>query len=291
MAKALKPLIIILFILSIGALALGILLFGQREVAKGRIVKLEKGHVDVARGIQHKTLNSQRLMDYEAMDGQIGPLVQAARNLKNNFDTTSNELVNTEAELADTQQTLQVTRTELQDSQEEVAELNDTVRDKETEIAAKQQAITTLEQDKETLTSQVSGLENDLNLAQDDLAEWDAKYRSLDEAFQECVHEVEALKGSTDEGGEETDVQFFGEILVSNPDWNFVIVNGGSADQLGNGMIFLVHRNTEPVGKIRLRKVDTKLSVADIITEWTDDSLGVGDQVIPPKGPSGGASS
>ena len=48
MAKALKPLVIILLLLSITSLTLGILLFGKREVLKGRTQKLEQSVLALA---------------------------------------------------------------------------------------------------------------------------------------------------------------------------------------------------------------------------------------------------
>lgn len=283
MSKAIQPLVIVLFILSIGALALGYILFGQREILKGRTAKLQNSHQEIARNIKMKgSLDMAALQDYERMDAPIRTVKQATKTLQTNYETTTNDLAVTKTDLAETKQTLQVTRTELQASQEEVADLEVTVQERDGEIARNVRTIATLEQEKTDLTSKTEGLENEVALMQADIRDWEAKYESCDDAYQQLVVEYQR-----DESGQgDPAVQFFGEILIVNSDWDFVVINGGSNDELETNMVFLVHRGPDPVGKIRIRKVDTNLSIAEIVTLWEDRSFAEGDSVVPPEGAS-----
>ena len=125
MGKALKPLVIVVFILSAAALALGVLLYGKREILKGRIVKLEDSTQSVARNIQFSSLNVAQLQDFEAMDGQIRPLGQAVKNTFDELVSTSNTLVQTQDTLKETKSSLEQTKSDLQASQDTVAELEE----------------------------------------------------------------------------------------------------------------------------------------------------------------------
>ena len=58
----LKPLVILQLLISIGALVLGILLFGQREVLKKRTQNLEKGAADFAESIRFEEFNQDALV-------------------------------------------------------------------------------------------------------------------------------------------------------------------------------------------------------------------------------------
>jgi hypothetical protein len=282
MAKALKPLIIAVFVLSLAALALGFMLFLQREQIKGRITKLERSHQDIASNIKYGELSLTRLQDIEAMDSQIRGIGQATLNTFEELVTTSNSLVETRTTLAQTEENLETTRTELSASQTKVAELEDTLISRNAQITRQQNEITEMETANEELTFQVDGLRNEMQLTLAKLsdAERDARYWR-----EEYDKEVVARRPTSgDPFAQESTVDFAGRVLLVMEDWNFVIIDGGKNSELADNVVLLIHRGEEPVGKIRVRRVEDHVALADIVQKWEGRSPAAGDEVISTQG-------
>ncbi|MDZ4815771.1 MAG: hypothetical protein SGI71_05845 [Verrucomicrobiota bacterium] len=56
-----------------------------------------------------------------------------------------------------------------------------------------------------------------------------------------------------------------GKIEQVNLQWNFVVLNIGEADQLVEGAQMLIYRGATLLGKVKIRSVEKKSSIADII--------------------------
>lgn len=72
-----------------------------------------------------------------------------------------------------------------------------------------------------------------------------------------------------------------GKVLVSDPKWNFVVVNVGGdqgAKQYGE---LLVNRNGRLVAKVKISSVEKDRSVANVIPGWQIGEIMEGDLVIP----------
>ena len=72
-----------------------------------------------------------------------------------------------------------------------------------------------------------------------------------------------------------------GKVLVSDPKWNFVVVNVGGdqgAKQFGE---LLVNRNGRLVAKVKISSVDKDRSVANVVPGWQIGEIMEGDLVIP----------
>lgn len=72
-----------------------------------------------------------------------------------------------------------------------------------------------------------------------------------------------------------------GEIVLSNPEWEFVVVNLGH-DKLKENLELLVARNNQYVARLIVKKVTEKYSVADILPQAKGAEIQVGDRVILP---------
>ena len=71
-----------------------------------------------------------------------------------------------------------------------------------------------------------------------------------------------------------------GKIVVVNKDWNFVVVDVGTdAGALVNG-IFLVHRQDQLIGKIRVSSVTRNLALAEIVNDWQASPFREGDKIV-----------
>lgn len=278
MAKLLKPMIILLLVLSIAALALGFQLFSQRETLKGRVAKLQDSTQALARGIKYDGLNPQMLQDYASMDGQLAGVTKAAQNQYEELQTTQGTLESTKQTLASTEQTLSQTKTELDDSKGEVEQLQrDTSRQK-SEIAQKARNIDSLEQAQTDLESQVESLSSDVQKVQAQLRDRTREFDDLLADYTELANIVDGGEGAAPE----LDPDLVGKILVARPEWNFVIIDLGSNAGVQSQAELLVHRDRELVGRIRVAEVTETLSVGEVINDWEVSPAVAGDVVIPP---------
>jgi len=282
MAKALKPLIIILFILSLVSVVLGGLLFGKREILKGSVEKMLAGYVAIARNIEYKQLNQTNLADYESMDAELGGIKEAAKIKQSELVETLANLEESEKQLGNTRDELEVTRTELQETEDQVVALQDDVSSKSRELADKAEAISDLKEEKTDLIGQVGKLESDVADTVGLLNDWKADYADLREEFDSLVVTINDAVGD----GSTTPVDVMdvrGKILIVDSQWNFVIIDKGRNEELQPNVVFIVHRDEKPVGKIRVRKVQDNLSIAEISHIWEGQSFAEGDEYIPPR--------
>src|SRR6185369_1093309 len=72
-----------------------------------------------------------------------------------------------------------------------------------------------------------------------------------------------------------------GKVLVSDPKWNFVVLNvGGEQGALQDGEL-LVNRNGRLVGKVKITSVQKDRSVANVVPGWLLGEILEGDLVVP----------
>ncbi len=72
-----------------------------------------------------------------------------------------------------------------------------------------------------------------------------------------------------------------GKVLVSDPKWNFVVLNVGEDNGVLKYGELLVNRNGKLVAKVRVSSVEKDRSVANVVPGWQLGELMEGDQVIP----------
>jgi myosin heavy subunit len=72
-----------------------------------------------------------------------------------------------------------------------------------------------------------------------------------------------------------------GKILVTDPKWNFVVLDIGKEQGVLEFGEMLVNRNGRLVGKIVVRTVEKDRSVANVVAGWEIGEVLEGDQVIP----------
>ena len=72
-----------------------------------------------------------------------------------------------------------------------------------------------------------------------------------------------------------------GKVLVSDPKWNFVILDVGENQGMLEYGEMLVNRNGKLVGKVVVRNVQKDRSVANVMPGWDIGEVMEGDQVIP----------
>lgn len=270
MGKALKPLVIVLLLLSILSLVLGIVLFSKREILKERTRLHEAGLAQIAEKIRYDKLDVAALKDVTQLQPQITQVAIAANNLYDDLQMTKQDLAATKQKLAETEQQLADTRAELEAAQNQIVALNATIEQKDAEIAQANNRIDQLEQDKISLQTQIDDLNTQMAQKEDQILE-----------LQSDVKTLENILAKLDQGTRQTKlVGLTGRILVVNPDWNFVVLDIGQAEGLTPNTELHVHRADKLVGKVRVSSVEQETAVADIVKDWEQTPVKEGDNVL-----------
>lgn len=276
MSKAVKPLIILIFLLSIAALVLGSMLYGQREVVKGRTQKLESAAQQIAANIQYTGFNPTALQDYEKMDQQLRPLGDAAKAQRQELTQTKSTLGEVETKLQETKESLATTTTANEELGTKVTQLETQVADTLQQL--EQARILLAQRSTSQGTSQVQGTTGEIAALMDEHKRLQRDFDDLMVAYEEL--EAQAGRDPSNPNVIVSDVE--GRVLIVNPDWNFVVIDVGFRDDLQDNVVLLVHRDKVPIGKIRTNRVEKNMSVAEIITRWDDSGVMSGDIVVSP---------
>lgn len=72
-----------------------------------------------------------------------------------------------------------------------------------------------------------------------------------------------------------------GKVLVTDPKWNFVVLNIGQEQGLKEQGELLVDRKGKLVAKVRVQSVQQNRSIANVMPGWQLGDIMEGDQVIP----------
>jgi peptidoglycan hydrolase CwlO-like protein len=282
MAKALKPLVIVLLVLCIASLSLGIMLFLKREVLKGRVQRTENGLESVARNLHHEEFNKAQLaavdkIGLDNMQAPLNKLAAAAGNLYTEHEQTKAELAQTKDELAQTREELAATKTQLEQARLQITQLTDQLAQKEAELAQARSEIDQLKQEKAGLETQIAQLNTEIKTRDDKIADMTDRITGLNQEVQELqaiVYGPDAIKlGFVPKG-------LTGRILVVNQDWNFVVLNIGSNDRLVSGAPMLIYRDDKLVGKVLVTACTKTLSIAEVQKDWTQSPVQEGDFVV-----------
>ena len=272
MAKALKPLVIVLLILSVVALVLGSVLFSQREMLKGRTLKHEQALVDIAGKLHIDSPNTEMLKDYAKMQQPLDLLAVAAGNQYDDLQNTKTDLENTRADLAKTRDELSATKTELAAAQSKITELNDSLEKKEIELAEQKSKVDQLEQDKASLQIQIDDLNSQLVKSEEEMRDLQDQTATL----EKIIKDMEIERG----GKKLLPPGLTGKILAVNPDWNFVVLDIGSDVGVVPSAELIIHRADQLVGKVRVSSVQKNMSIAEVMSDWAQESVHEGDNVF-----------
>ncbi|MBI2438841.1 MAG: hypothetical protein HYV36_08545 [Lentisphaerae bacterium] len=287
-----RALVILLGALSGAALALGIVLFQQRETLKGRTQKLEKAVKQVAATLEKDETNTDlkvslpddQLKTYKAvkggppaMDGALNEMVGAAQNQLQRLNAKRTELADTKTVLAQTQETLATTSNELVTAQAAITEKNAAIEARDATISEKEVELQKLAKEKsallaaaETVKQQIDDLETENRDLTDANADLQAKVAELEKTINPELRKAEIPKGQ------------LGVVAHVNPEWNFVVVRVApeNAKNIMPDLELLIHRTARLVGKVRVQAVVDNLAVAEIVNDWQQIPCEKGDYVM-----------
>lgn len=233
------------------------------------------------------------ILNFVTIRDKVTTLVQDRdneRNLKqqalSDLSNTRNELQKTTTELKQTKDTLAKTTTERDNA---VAEADkQTKRANElTDALAK----TTQERDDARADlfrytvigippERLAGLAKEIKQLQDTIEVVNEEKRILQRSYIRATNEL-ARYVIKDFHGPELPASLKGRVLVSDPKWNFVVVNLGEDQGMLEYAELLVSRNGVLVGKVRVRTVEKDRSIANLVPGWSQGDIMEGDEVIP----------
>jgi hypothetical protein len=227
--------------------------------------KMARDHFTEMRDARDKNAKDRDIATqrYQKDEKTLAATSNVLNQTKQTLAKTEEELNGTKQQLASAQDTLNKTKSELAKTIEtrkqveadlakwsELGVKPDQVRDMIAALQRNKDAIVALEDEKKILSRNVEVLQNRINilLGQD--------------------YEVPLPAGTK------------GSVVAVDPKWNFVVIDRGATNGMLEGGVLMVHRNSQLVGKIRIREVLQNRSVASPMPGWNLGEIEEGDQVI-----------
>jgi len=271
----------VLIVVIIGAAGfatyLGKLIFDQRTEIKTRTIKLEDGFSKVATSLEYENVGKIKgmLQDVDQMDSMLKEMNAYSANKQAQIHQLTADLNEAKAEITRLAGELEATQNQLEQTKAEVARLEGVVDEKNAEIVTLNGNVATLEGQVAELEGSIANLKDSLAEKEDEVAALKDEVAALDDENERLLAEIRAK-----EDPDKSKLDVIGEIVAINRDWNFVVIDIGSEDDLVPGLNALVHRKEAFVGKININTVEEKFAVADILPEWQKLTLKEGDSVF-----------
>ncbi len=289
MAKALKPFIVMMFILSIAALIFGIYLFQQREALKGRallmqhqIMKVmgqltnvtttaevtattvplrEVGAFHIQPIPEQRSIDYDRLMIYTNMEPELDKLLAATVTRFNELDDIYHDysimtvrLVETNKAFVMTNEYLATTLKILENTRQELA----TTR---AELAKRVEEISQLKQE-------VSNLKDTIDARDDEIAKLKDVVKKKNDEIKMLEERIEVMVGDVGLALKEVPPGLTGKVVDVNPEWNYCIIDLGRTNKLAPTAKMIIHRNDQMVGVVKLTQVNETMSIGEIDRQW-----------------------
>jgi hypothetical protein len=233
------------------------------------------------------------VLNFVKVKEKIDTLITERNDWHGKYDTTFAELTTTkqtlartETELKQTKDTLETTTTERDTARKEA----DAQAKRANDLADKLAKTTTErnEAQQELAAYKATGWSPEKILAadkiikqtQDALDVASEEKKILSRKLTSLQNKYDALT-KEDYHGPPLRADLVGKILVSDPKWDFVVLNiGEDQGALTNGEL-LVSRNGKLVAKVRIQSVQKDRCIANVVPGWRLGEVMEGDQVIP----------
>ena len=288
MGKALKPLVVIVLLISVVALCIqAFVLFPKRTLIKERTQKLEGGVERVVATLkgslapetqQAGPFSGANLKigvkeDLPRLDGELNKAHAVAGAVLQGWNDTKTDLENTRQDLENTRAELETTKAQLEDARTQIVQLTETIRAKDEELVEKSNRIASLEEEKASLETQLATLNEQIAGMEDQLAQLEEERNSLDAQLKKCEGELNPSNITMKLGTT-------AKIVYANVEWNFVVIDIGSNDGAQAGAEMIIHRGETMVGKIRISMVRDNVAIAEVLPEFQKDTVKEGDNVL-----------
>ena len=201
------------------------------------------------------------------------------------LSSTKSKLAKTETELADTKKTLEATTTERDTAVKEAAAQNKRAAQLADELKKTKDERDTAQQELAAYRAtgftpeQVLTLGRTLKQTQDNLAAMQQENVVLGQKVVKLQNDLAIYR----------DPQYVvalpaglkGSILVSDPKWDFVVLDVGQDQGVLEHGELLVNRSGKLVAKVKVTSVQKNRSIANVMPGWKLGDVLEGDQVIP----------
>jgi len=210
---------------------------------------------------------------------------EAHQKFEAQYNQTRSDLEKTNAVLKTTQETLKATQEEKEKAvadaaaqQKRAEKLNDDLtktrkerEDAQAELAAYKATGLSVQQ--------AANANKEIKRLQTTVASMDTENKILLQKLRKTENELAIY--THPERFVELPANLKGKVLVSDPKWNFVVLNVGEDNGVLKYGELLVNRNGKLVAKVRVSSVEKDRSVANVVPGWQLGELMEGDQVIP----------
>jgi hypothetical protein len=188
----------------------------------------------------------------------------------NRLVTTSNTLVKTEEELNGTKQQLATVQEGLNKTKADLAKSVEERKAAQAELAKWESLGLKPEQ--------ISEMRNNLKTSLDAIAALEDEKKVLSRQITVLTNRIMLLVGDEYEVPLPSGTK--GSVVAVDPKWNFVVLDIGAKENLLEGGVLMVHRNSQLVGKVRINEVMPNRSIASMMPGWKLGDIEEGDQVI-----------
>ena len=210
----------------------------------------------------------------------------AHQKFETQYNQTRSDLEKTNAVLKATQETLKATQEEKERAvadaaaqQKRADKLNEDLTktrkerdDAQADLAAYKATGMTAQQ--------VASANKEIKRLQNTVVSMDTENKILLQKVRKTENEL-AIYTKQDYHGPDLPASLKGKVLVTDPKWNFVVLNVGEDNGVLKYGEFLVNRNGKLVAKVRVSSVEKDRSVANVVPGWQLGELMEGDLVIP----------
>ncbi len=318
MNKLLRGLIVVILILSVGALVLEFMLFAKREEFKGRSLKLADGVVALAPYIETPVTNAdlrvkdsprlqlQRnqvwnyfLLDSNGkpvkdlttggkmttgpgtIDEQLKKMAALAAQQIDRMNDLRDTLVRKETKLAETEATLDRTTKDLETANADIKQKTDTIAQQTKDIEDKGKEITDLKAKNEEANGKIEIQKGEIGKLTDKVKDKDAEIVSMKDYIVK-LEKDRNRGGSTNAAAINMVPGLQGKIIVVEPKWGFVVLDLPAGSQLCANVMLTVQRKDQLIGKVHVAAVfaDRRLAVAEMVEGWEQKPAAAGDLVF-----------
>jgi hypothetical protein len=238
-------------------------------------------------GLAATGLNFSKLKDkISTLQTDLKTETEAHKKFEADYRKTKSDLDKTNAVLKTTQETLKAT-----EEAKEKAVTEATAQQKRADKLTEDLTKTRKERDDanaELAAYHVTGMspqqaataQKDIKRLQDNVAAMNTENKLLSQKLKKTQNEL-ANYVSPENFHVPLPANLTGKVVVSDPKWNFVVVNVGQDQGVLQYGELLVNRNGKLVAKVKVSGVEKNRSVANIIPGWQLGEVMEGDQVIP----------
>lgn len=233
-------------------------------------------------------------LNFVKVKEKITTLVQDRDEQKSAKETAMKERDDTKRKLASTENTLKQTQTELASTKDELSAATKRVQTVTAERDSTRKQLDDTRKERDDARAELASYQA-TELTPPQIIAMNKQYKSLqaENQFLARVASDRALKirALTNELaiyklGEDAVVvtlpaDLKGKVLVTDPKWNFVVVNVGQEQGVLEHGQLLVNRNGRLVAKVIVRSVQKDRCVANIMPGWQLGEVMEGDLVIP----------